>query len=209
MRHWRMSHLVLIGLLSVRSLIAQTPTCASPDAAYISDWLARPEPTGEFGAAASDLITILRPPSTELRRLSAESVGAYRVHLMLAWRPDSIALVDSMYFSLHVPGRAEATTLQRAYALASRPVLTGYAWGSRFARTSDLSPLMPRRVVGEVAVDGTLAFGIDRGPYCEDCGNFSIVRQEAWGLSGWWGPSGAVVPESRGGFCAYRLEPTP
>ena len=189
----------------------QATACPPPDSASVREWPAQSEPSAEFGPAHSGVDSISDRPHFRDPHLVEASIGAFRVLLMLAYRPSAVGIVDSLFVSFHSPSRIEAQRLRRAYHLTKQPVLAGYGWGSYVERTYPSTPGTPRQLLGSLAGDGSIDFNVERenGSNCQDCGGFTIVRMEPWGLTGWWSADGAVTPESLGWFCAFTLATKP
>ncbi len=194
-------------VLGSMALSAQSPSCPPPDSAFISAWLAQPEPDLDFGTAHSGVIAIAPKAPTASAELVAAMSGAYRAYLYSAMRPDRVWLQDTLYLTLHVPTTREAHELQRRDALRAPPDLVGYGWGVDPTRLERPRSMSPWQLLGWRDFLGGVSFGHEPDANCEDCGGLSIARTEPWGLSGWWSSGGAVVPESLGWFCAYRVVP--
>jgi hypothetical protein len=82
------------------------------------------------------------------------------------------------------------------------PLLQGVLWGKELVGAiSAEADSVPLEAI--ISPEGQLEFGT--GFYTMDGGWFTAVEWTEKSLRGWWYPSGAVVPEQLGYFCAYAL----
>jgi hypothetical protein len=194
--------LFLAGTTSAQGI----PACMPPDTLAIRAWAAEGQGNDTLPLAQSGLIASENPPTGGRRlRLLQQAVGSYPADLMSWQRRSPIPHWTTIYFSLHTPDTRELETVRSRYRLDHDPDLVGYLWGSSWFAKDSLYPGEPRSIFALATSPRANRFRIEGLPGCDDCGSFELMLEGAATLRGWWGPDGAIVPESLKWFCAQRL----
>jgi hypothetical protein len=183
----------------------EVPACSPPDTLAWHQWLknqqASPQSESRTGVIANRDGLTPKQEATLVRR----AAGAYAGNLLWSTPTAELGGWTPVYFTLHVPTRAEVARLQAALRFETTPALVGYLWGSKIFAKDTLYPQTPRTILGVVSSSGGIDFRVEGMPYCDDCGGFEITTFEGTELRGRWDRDGSVVPETFGWFCAGRV----